>query len=83
MFSSLIRDLYDPYEYRYNVVPRLLLEDYTPSHSHSHPHIHFNVIRPRRQQSSQNDAEDSNKFQVSYPFQTNQNSLTISENKPA
>ncbi|KAG8178071.1 hypothetical protein JTE90_007056 [Oedothorax gibbosus] len=63
MFSSLIRDLYDPFDYRYNVVPRLLLEDYTPSHSH--PHIHFNVIRPRRQNSTQNEgSDDSNKFQV-------------------
>ncbi|XP_055925220.1 alpha-crystallin B chain-like [Argiope bruennichi] len=63
MFARLLRDLYDAPEYRYNVMPGLLLDDYP-----SQPHVHLNIIRPRPQTSvtsrRSEGKRDPNKFQV-------------------
>ncbi|CAL1264565.1 unnamed protein product [Larinioides sclopetarius] len=63
MFARLLRDLYDAPDYRYNVVPGLLLDDYP-----SQPHVHLNIIRPRSQTNltsrRSEGRKDVNKFQV-------------------
>ncbi|KAF8789201.1 Protein lethal(2)essential for life like protein [Argiope bruennichi] len=58
MFARLLRDMYDPFDYRYGmgVGPSLLLDDYV-----SPAHVHLNIVRPRRQTSVTSKDADSKK----------------------
>ncbi|CAL1297285.1 unnamed protein product [Larinioides sclopetarius] len=65
MFARVLRDMYDPVDYRYGMglVPSLLLDDYA-----SPPRVHLNIVRPRRQTSvtskSADSKKDANQFKV-------------------
>ncbi|GFT77688.1 protein lethal(2)essential for life [Trichonephila clavipes] len=64
MFARLLRDMYDPYDYQYNMAPLSSLGDYI-----SNPHVHLRIAPPRRQTSQTSlgksqARDDVNKFQV-------------------
>ncbi|GFU10272.1 protein lethal(2)essential for life [Nephila pilipes] len=64
MFAQLMRDMYDPLEYRHGALPTVLLDSLD-----SRPRVHPNILRPRRQTSLSSvlkgdSKNDTNKFQV-------------------